>query len=189
MNELTALFRQRPAGAGQGQGIRAGAVKILRREIGDGAAVWSETGGEDLARHPGDQADEVRVVNVQIDGGPAGFAGIGDLVGPVRLSDDALEVSAEQLAVRSRANAFGGEGELREERQHVRHHEQLAGLGAPLATWRRRPFASARWPSRRGRACPLAERPRAMSGCRCVGVQMSIEIDIGIGAAGLRAAA
>ena len=29
-------------------------------------------------------------------------------------------------------NAFGGEGELREERQHVRHHEQLAGLGRSL---------------------------------------------------------
>ena len=56
------------------------------------ASLLDRADGEDLLRHAADEADEVRVVDVQIDRGAAGLGGVADVRGPVGLGDDALEV-------------------------------------------------------------------------------------------------
>ena len=76
-----------------------------------------------MVRHACNQADEMRVMNMQVDGRAAGIRGIADLRGPVWLRDHALEMPAEQLTVLPAADRLGGVRELRKERQHMRDHE------------------------------------------------------------------
>ena len=89
----------------------------------DGASRADDAGGENLIGHAAHQADEVRVVDVQINGRPAGFGGVADLRGPIGLGDDALEMRRQQFAMIPTPNRLGGKREFRKERQHMRHHQ------------------------------------------------------------------
>src|SRR5262249_55615495 len=107
VDEWPAAHGDRAGRAGQGGAPLA--VEVLRGEGLDGAPLRHHAGGEDLGRHAGDQADEVRVVDVQVDGGAAGLGGVADVGGPVGPGDDPGEVPAEQLAVLALADGPGGE--------------------------------------------------------------------------------
>src|SRR5437868_1921039 len=60
-----------------------GSIQVLGRQILY-AAVLLQTGGEHFAGDPADQADEMGIMNVQIDRRPAGLGRFGNLRGPVR---------------------------------------------------------------------------------------------------------
>ena len=54
---------------------------------------------KDMGRHPAEHSNEMRVVNVQVDGGPPGLRSVGNRIGPVGPCDNALKLSCQQSAI------------------------------------------------------------------------------------------
>ena len=126
MNKRPSRHDQRAARTGHAGS--AASIKILGRQVLH-RALFQDPGREDGGRHATDQADEMSVVNVQVDGRASRFRRVGNLRGPIRPGNHPLEMSAEQLAEAPAANHVRRVSEFGEERQHVRHHQQFAGLG------------------------------------------------------------
>ncbi len=79
-------------------------------------------------RHAAKQADEMGIVDMEIDGRPAAPRGIGDLAPPIGLRHDAIEVGRPQPTVTPRLDRLQGEREFGHERQHLADHQQLPGI-------------------------------------------------------------
>src|SRR5690349_17609172 len=62
----------------------------------------------DRCRHAEQQADEVRVVNVEIDERAADFFRIPKVLEPERVGDDALEMAAQQPSIFAAVDRFAG---------------------------------------------------------------------------------
>ena len=72
-----------------------------------------------------DQADVMRVVDVQVDRRAPAPVGVGDPARPVGLGDHPHQVRGPELPVAARPHGLGRVGELGEEREHVPDHQQL----------------------------------------------------------------
>src|SRR5947207_1629270 len=96
MRERAALLIDDAAGGRQGQILVA--EQELRREEFDGFTSQASAAKYRLG-HAAQQADEVCVVDVQVDDRTADRAGIEKVFDPTRIGDDALEMPAQQASV------------------------------------------------------------------------------------------
>ena len=115
--------RERPARLAQRSGNARDSqvgcvVEVLRGQVDDGP-VLDDAARVDSSRSAANQADKVRVVDMQIDGGTAASSGIGDLARPVGLRNHAHQMSRSQGTIASGLNGLEGKGKLGEEGQDV----------------------------------------------------------------------
>ena len=85
-------------------------------------AAFDPAGRDDLPRHAANQADEMGVVDVQVDGRAAGLVDVADGGRPIGPRNHPLELPAEQCSISAR---------FRPHRRETRTRERTAAPARP----------------------------------------------------------
>src|SRR5436190_17366766 len=125
VREGTALLVDDTARRADGEGP-IGKLK-LRVAVFDHFPPHSPLAG-DSRRHAEQEADEVGVVNVQVDKRPADLPRIVEVLEPKRIGNDALEMTAEELAVLAAGDEFSSVHVFGQKRQDVADENLPAGF-------------------------------------------------------------
>ena len=130
VGEGAALLVDDAAGGGDDE-RRIGELE-LADAVFDDVATHSALAGDGRG-HAEEQADEMRVVNVQIDERSADFFRIPKVFEPQRIGNHAFEVAAEQLAIFAAVDQLAGVGIFGQKRQAVADENLLFALCRPLS--------------------------------------------------------
>src|SRR5262245_61517436 len=100
MDKRSALLSQCTTRTDNARAIETELVQGV--QVNNGGALHASR-GRDGSRHTAEESDEVRVVNVQVNGRAAGLSNVANGRRPIRSRDDPNETAAEQWAKPSTA--------------------------------------------------------------------------------------